>query len=171
MISIRDERPDDAAAVRAVHIAAFPEAIEANLVDTLRVSCQDRISLVAVDDDHVVGHILFTPATIEGPDATVVGYGLAPMAVLPDFQRRGIGSGLVRAGLDRVLQSHRPFVIVIGHPEYYPRFGFVRASTHGVRCQWDGVSDDAFMILVAEPSKASRLAGLARYRPEFDDGG
>jgi len=168
MIAIRDERSEDTAAIRLVHEAAFPEAVEADLVDRLRADCQDRVSLVATEDDRVVGHILFTPATIERPDAPVVGYGLAPMAVLPEFQRRGIGSALVRTGIERLRRSGCPFVIVVGHPEYYPRFGFVRASTHGVRCQWDGIRDEAFMVLVLEPSIAPHLAGLAKYRPEFD---
>lgn len=169
MISIRDEGSEDAPAVRMVHEAAFPEVVEADLVDRLRANCQDRLSLVALDDDRVVGHILFTPAIIERSDGRLSGYGLAPMAVLPEFQRRGIGSALVRAGIERLRQSRCPFVIVVGHPEYYPRFGFVTASTHAVRCQWDGIRDEAFMVLVVDPSTAPHLAGLAKYRPEFDD--
>jgi len=169
MSIIRDERSPDARAVRAVLEAAFSLAVEADLVDKLRVACGDRISLVACDDDRIVGHILFTPAIIERPEGTVVGYGLAPMAVLPEFQRKGIGSALVRAGIERLRRSRCPFVIVIGHPTYYPRFGFVPATTCGIRCEWDGVPDEAFMILVLEPSLASQLAGLARYRPEFGE--
>jgi len=169
MSVIRDERSPDAPALRAVLEAAFSQAVEADLVDKLRVACGDRISLVACDDDRIVGHILFTPAIIERPEGAVVGYGLAPMAVLPEFQRKGIGSALVRAGIERLRRSRCPFVIVIGHPTYYPRFGFVPASTCGIRCEWDGVPDEAFMILVLEPSLASQLAGLARYRPEFGE--
>ena len=123
MSVIRDERLPDAPAVRAVLEAAFSQAVEADLVDKLRVACRERISLVACDDDRIVGHILFTPALIEGPDGTVVGYGLAPMAVLPGFQRKGIGSALVRAGIERLRRSRCPFVIVIGHPTYYPASG------------------------------------------------
>jgi len=166
---IRDERSADAAAIRAVLEAAFPQSVEADLVDKLRLACAERVSLVAVEDDRVVGHILFTPATIERPEGPLVGYGLAPMAVLPEFQNRGIGSALVRAGIERLRRSRCPFVIVVGHAEYYPRFGFVRASTHGVRCQWDGVPDDAFMVLILEASIASQVAGLAKYRREFDE--
>jgi len=166
---IRDERSADAAAIRAVLEAAFPQSVEADLVDKLRLACAERVSLVAVEDDRVVGHILFTPATIERPEGPLAGYGLAPMAVLPEFQNRGIGSALVRAGIERLRRSRCPFVIVLGHPEYYPRFGFVRASTHGVRCQWDGVPDDAFMVLILEASIASQVAGLAKYRREFDE--
>jgi putative acetyltransferase len=171
MSLIRDERLEDARAVREVLETAFPEAIEADLVEKLREHCRDRVALVAVEDDRIVGHILFTPVTIERPDGSLAGFGLAPMAVRPEHQRRGIGSALVRAGIDRLRRFRCPFVIVVGHPGYYPRFGFVRASTHGVRCQWDGVGDEAFMILVLEPPLAATLAGLAKYRPEFDEAG
>jgi putative acetyltransferase len=169
MSVIRDERSPDAPAIRAVLEAAFSQALEADLVDRLRTACRDRISLVACDDDRIVGHILFTPAIIDKPEGTVVGYGLAPMAVLPELQRTGIGSALVHAGIERLRHSGCPFVIVVGHPTYYPRFGFVPASTCGIRCEWDGVPDEAFMVLVLEPSISSQLAGLARYRPEFGE--
>ena len=149
--------------------AAFGQPLEADIVDALRAGCKDRLSLVALDGTRLVGHILFTPATIETADGVVSGYGLAPMAVLPETQRSGVGSALVRAGLERLRASGCAFVIVIGHPEYYPRFGFVRASAHGVRCQWDGIPDGAVMLLVLQPSIAGRLAGLAKYRPEFDE--
>jgi putative acetyltransferase len=168
-VVVRDERSSDAPAIRAVLEAAFSQAVEADLVDKLRAACHDRISLVACDYDRIVGHILFTPAIIDRPEVTVVGYGLAPMAVFPEFQRRGVGSALVHAGIERLRRSRCPFVIVVGHPAYYPRFGFVPASTCGIRCEWDGVPDEAFMVLVLEPSIASQLAGLARYRPEFGE--
>ena len=96
------------------------------------------------------------------------GYGLAPMAVRPEQQRRGLGSALVRAGLARVQAAGAPFVLVIGHPAYYPRFGFVPASRHGVRCQWPDIPDEAVMLLVLDAGRAMPLAGEARYRPEFD---
>jgi putative acetyltransferase len=166
---IRDEATQDAPAIRVVLEAAFGQPLEADLVAALRAGCDDRISLVALDGERIVGHILFTPATIETADGVVSGYGLAPMAVLPEFQRQGIGASLIRAGLERLRESGCPFVIVVGHPEYYPRFGFVRASAHGVRCQWEGIPDDAVMLLVLQPAIAARLAGIAKYRPEFDD--
>jgi putative acetyltransferase len=169
MAVIRDERSPDASAIRAVVEAAFSQAVEADLVDKLRVACHERISLVACDGDHIVGHILFTPVTIDRAEGMLVGYGLAPMAVLPEFQRRGIGSALVHAGIERLRHSRCPFVIVVGHPTYYPRFGFVPASTCGIGCEWDGVPDDAFMVLVLEPAITSQLAGVAKYRKEFDE--
>jgi putative acetyltransferase len=146
--------------------AAFPEPTEADLVDRLRVSCPEGLSLVAIEDEELVGHILFTPVVIETAEGAIRGYGLAPMAVLPEFQRKGIGSALVREGLRRLRSSDCPFVIVLGHPEYYPRFGFVPASKHGVRCQWEGVPDEAFLILVL---RGGVEEGVARYRREFDE--
>jgi putative acetyltransferase len=124
--TIRDDEPEDASAIRAPLDVAFGGPLESGLVDALRDGCPDRLSLVALDEDeHIVGYILFTPATIGAPGGIVSGYGLAPMAVLPSVQRTGIGSALVRAGLDRLDRLGCPFVVVVGHPEYYPRFGFV----------------------------------------------
>ena len=168
-VIIRDEQPGDAPGIRVLLEAAFPSSVEADLVDRLRVSGPAQVSLVAVDAGHIVGHILFTPVIIEAGPESLNGFGLAPMAVLPQDQRRGVGAALVRAGLERLRQTGCPFVVVVGHAEYYPRFGFVSASRHGVRCQWDQVPDEAFMILVLDSAVAPKLTGLARYRPEFDE--
>ncbi len=164
---IRDEAERDAAAVRALLIAAFESPVEAGIVDALRLACSDRISLVAEDGGEVTGHILFTPVDLATTAGVVRGYGLAPLAVRPDCQRRGIGSRLVRQGLARVREAGAPFVIVIGHPGYYPRFGFTPASRHGVRCQWPDIPDAAVMLLVLDPERTP-FEGEARYRPEFD---
>ena len=165
---IRDEAAGDAPAVHAVVEEAFASPLEAGIVDALRADCDDRLSLVAEEDGGIVGHILFTPVDIGAGEAPLRGYGLAPMAVRTAWQRRGIGSALVAEGTRRLREAGAPFVFVIGHPEYYPRFGFERASRYGVRCQWPEVPDEAVMVLVLEPSIAPRLAGLARYRSEFD---
>ena len=164
---IRDEAESDAAAVRALLMAAFESPVEAGIVDALRLACSDRISLVAEDGGEVAGHILFTPVDLATTAGVVRGYGLAPLAVRPDRQRRGIGSRLVHAGLARVREAGAPFVIVIGHPDYYPRFGFAPASRHGVRCQWPDIPDAAVMLLVLDPTRTP-FEGEARYRPEFD---
>jgi putative acetyltransferase len=168
VIAIRPERPEDAAAVRHVNERAFQGRAEADLVDSLRRSCPDSLSLVA-EDDIVVGHILFTPVVVEGADRRVVGMGLAPMAVLPDRQRRGIGSQLVRRGLDMLRERGCPFVVVVGHPEYYPRFGFEPASNHGLGTQWEGIPDAAFMVVMLDPTAMAGLSGVARYREEFNE--
>lgn len=162
MIEIREEQPEDVDAVRRVNTEAFGQPGEAALVDALRTSCEERLSLVAVEGDDILGHILFTPATI----GDVQGMGLAPMAVTPERQRDGIGSKLVRAGLVELAECGCPFVIVLGHPDYYPRFGFERASARDVRCEWE-VPDEAFMLLVLDVAAMDGMSGLARYRPEF----
>jgi putative acetyltransferase len=168
MISIRRERPDDIAVVRVVNEMAFGEPTEAGIVDAIRAACPDALSLVAVDCDRVVGHILFSPAVVSGSSGTIQGAGLAPMAVLPERQRQGIGSMLVRAEIDAMRERNCPFIIVVGHPEYYPRFGFAPASHQGLSCQWDGVPDEAFMVLILDEAAMAGLSGTARYRDEFD---
>lgn len=168
MITIRKEQPDDIAAVRAINEAAFDGPAEAAIVDSLRSVCPDAVSLVAVENDKVLGHIFFSPVFVSGGHEANQGMGLAPMAVLPERQRQGIGSMLVQAGIDAMRVRNYPFIIVIGHPEYYPRFGFVPASQHGLSCQWDGVPDEAFMVLVLDDSAMAGVSGTARYRDEFD---
>jgi len=136
------------------------------LVDEIRRNCRDIVSLVAVSEKEVVGHILFSPVTIPAPDRQVTGMGLAPMAVVPGYQRRGIGSDLVRAGMESLERGGCPFVLVLGHAEYYPRFGFVPGSRHGIRSEWE-VPDEAFMIRVLNAQAMEGVSGVAQYRPEF----
>jgi putative acetyltransferase len=167
-VTIRPERPDDAARIREVNHLAFGQPAEADLVEKLRANCAEALSLVA-EDDTVVGHILFTPVVVEDAGRPVAGMGLAPMAVLPDRQRQGIGSQLVRRGLDLLRERGCPFVVVVGHPEYYPRFGFERASTHGLASQWDGIRDEAFMALILDAPAMTAVSGVARYRDEFNE--
>jgi putative acetyltransferase len=166
VVTIREEKPEDVPAVRRVNELAFEQPAEADLVDKLRLACADALSLVAVDDG-VVGHILFTPVVTESA-RRVSGMGLAPMAVAPDRQRQGIGSELVRRGLEMLRQRGCPFVVVVGHPEYYPRFGFEPASARGIVSQWDGIPDAAFMVLILDANAMAGVSGVARYREEFD---
>jgi len=95
--------------------------------------------------------------------------GLASIAVFPGFQRQGIGKALIEAGIDKIRASGEPFVIVLSHPGYYPRFGFIPASRFGIRCACDGVPDEVFMILVLKDDVLAGISGVARYRPEFAD--
>ena len=169
MIMIREERREDEGAIQALNEKAFGQPAEANIVDKLRKGCPGLLSLVALDGDEVVGHILFSPARIEGSTKTIDGMGLAPMAVLPERQRQGIGTLLVNRGIEMLRCRGCTFIIVLGHPEYYPRFGFERASLWGIRSQWDGVPDEAFMILVLQRAAMKGLSGVARYRDEFDE--
>jgi putative acetyltransferase len=169
MITIRPERPDDdGSQVRRINELAFGQPAEADLVETLRRTCADALSLVA-EDEGVVGHILFTPVTVESAGERVVGMGLAPMAVLPERQRTGIGSQLVTRGLEILRDRRCPFVVVVGHPEYYPRFGFEPASRHGLASQWDGMPDAAFMAVILDPAVMAGVSGVAKYRDEFND--
>jgi putative acetyltransferase len=155
--------------VRHVNELAFETPAEANIVDTLRQSCPNLLSLVAEDGNRVVGHILFSPAVIDGSGRKIEGMGLAPMAVLPDRQRQGIGSDLVKRGLEILRDRGCPFVIVLGHPGFYPRFGFELASNHGLFSQWDGVPEEAFMILIMDHAPLEGVSGVAKYREEFNE--
>jgi len=168
VITIRPERREDAAQVRRVNELAFGQPVEADLVDRLRRVRTDSLSLVG-EDDGVVGYILFTPVVVESAERRVLGMGLAPMAVLPNYQRQGIGSQLVRRGLDIVLERGCPFVVVVGHPEYYPRFGFEPASKRGLTSQWEGIPDAAFMVLVLDAHTMAGVSGVAKYSEEFNE--
>lgn len=163
MIEIREEQPDDIAAIRDVNTRAFGQDQEARIVDRLRQNGAARLSLVATLRDRVVGHIMYSPIAV---GESIVGAALGPMAVLPEHQGQGIGSMLVRAGTARLEEAGCPCILVIGHPAFYPRFGFTPARAQGITCEWD-VPDDVFMVLVLDPLKMQGITGLARYREEF----
>jgi putative acetyltransferase len=168
MIVVRHERPNDVEAVRTLNRLAFGQETEGRIVDLLRERCGDTVSLVAVEEEEIVGHIFFSPVTIAGDAGPILGMGLGPMAVHPARQRAGIGSLLVRQGLDHLRHRDCPFVVVLGHPSYYPRFGFERASLHGLASQWEAVPDEAFMVLPFNRTVMHAVSGVARYREEFD---
>ena len=168
MLSIRYEKPEDIPLIYSVHEKTFKRDAEARLADRLRRACTDHISLVAEDNGTIVGHVMFTPVLIKN-EKQVRGMGLAPMAVLPSYQRRGIGTLLVNSGLQMLQKKGCPFVIVLGHPDYYPRFGFQPASRFNVRSQWEGVPDEAFMILVLDDKALQNVSGIAVFRDEFDE--
>ena len=165
-VTIREEKLVDTDAIREVNDKAFGQSQEGRLVDLIRTNNATTLSLVAVVDDRVVGHILFSPVKLEMGDRVLEGSGLGPMSVLPEFQRMGIGSKLINEGISKLRTTASPFIVVLGHPEYYPRFGFVPASRYHVRCEWE-VPDDVFMIMPLNTSALSGVTGLARYRDEF----
>ena len=164
-VTVRHERAADLDAIREVNDRAFEGTLEGRIVDALRPS-GELISLVATVADRVVGHIAFSPVTVEPSSPTVRFAGLAPMAVLPEFQRHGIGGQLVRAGLDACRRSGYGAIVVVGHPDYYPRFGFVPAHTRGLKYEAP-VPDDVFMVLELVPGAIAGPPGVVRYRPEF----
>jgi putative acetyltransferase len=167
-IEIGPEHAGERKAIRVVNELAFGRTAEADLVEALCEPCTHRVSLVARLGDTVVGHVLFTEVCIEDDREPMVGMALGPMAVLPEFQCRGIGTRLIREGVAELRAGGCPFIAVIGHPEYYPRFGFERASKYGLRCEYAGVPDEAFMILLLEPTLAPALRGATlRFNPAF----
>ena len=166
MLTIRQETPDDVAAIHTVNEAAFGREEEAELIDKLRNRGVLTVSLVAVQDGETAGHITFSPVVIETEDSGFEGISLATMAVLPAHQRRGIGSQMVRAGLDECRRLGHEIVVVVGHPDYYPRFGFVPAGPRGIDCEFD-VPEDAWMILELRKGALAGRRGVVRYQPEF----
>jgi putative acetyltransferase len=165
---VRKERYDDAEEIRHVNELAFETPAEATLVDLLRGRGKLLVSLVAERDGRLVGHIAFSSVRIEPEAPGLSGAGLGPMAVVPDLQKSGIGSLLVREGLDRCRRLGIDGVVVLGHPRYYPRFGFAPASRFGLRCEWT-VPDEVFMAMELRPGALAGISGLARYEPEFED--
>jgi len=161
-IELRAERSGDKDVIRELLDEAFEGQAESRLVDALRASGVELTSLVADDDGVVVGHALFSPVTLAG----LRGVGLGPMAVRPARQCSGIGTRLIELGIERLRDAGCPFVVVLGHPDYYPRFGFERADRHRVRCEWE-VPIEAFMIRILDEAKMKNISGLALYRPEF----
>ena len=165
MALIREEIPGDYDAVRELNHTAFEGEAEAQLVDRLRSDGAVIVSLVAVEDCDIVGHILFSDLLIETDQAVLHAVSLAPMAVAPKFQRRGIGSALVRHGLAVCLERGKSVVVVLGHPEYYPRFGFSTELAKSLRGPYSG---DAWMALGLIPDALDGVQGTVRYPKAFD---
>ncbi len=165
-VLIRSEREENYDAVRHLNELAFNGPGEAALVDALRPVSEPGISLVAIEGDDLVGHIFFSPVSIESDGTSFSAMGLGPMAVTPSRQGNGIGSMLVREGLRRCREMGQNVVVVLGHPWFYPQFGFVPASSLGIRSEYD-VPDDTFMVAELEPGALGGRSGLVRYRLEF----
>lgn len=167
-MEIRAEQPEDIAPIRAVNIAAFERVNEADLVDRLRQAAP-TLSFVAVAGERVVGHIFFSAVSVEG-DRTLYPaiLGLAPLAVLPDSQKQGIGSLLVRHSLNQVAKSGFNAVVVLGHPAFYARFGFGTAKAKHLACEYD-VPDEAFMVVELQSGVLQGCRGTVKYRQEFAD--
>ena len=173
MISIRSETPADYAAIRNVIVDAFTEGEygyngEAELVDQLRNACDNLLALVATEGDTIVGHVLFSPVSVQAAGDQIHGMGLAPMVVHPTKQQTGIGTALIEAGLELLSANGCPFVVVLGHPTYYPRFDFRPAKEHGLQHGFDGIPQDVFFVKVLDHTSIPTVAnGTAIYRSEF----
>ena len=169
MMLIWPEKKQDIPAIRRLNEIAFGEKGEANLVDALRERGAITLSLVALEDERIVGHILFSPVTIEHEGAAIKAVGLGPMAILPEYQNTGIGSRLVRYGIDELKKLGVDLIVVLGHPAFYPRFGFVPASRYSLRCEFDGVPENTFMVHIINDTVAGNLGGIVHYGPEFSE--
>ncbi len=167
-LHVRPEQPGDEAAIAQVTDAAFGQPDESRMVNAIRRAGHPAISLVAEEENTVVGHILFTHVGIVSPVPLADVMGLAPMAVLPARQRQGIGSRLVQEGLRACAVAGCHAVVVLGHPGFYPRFGFRPASGYGLRCEYP-VPDEAFMAIELVPGALRGRTGLVRYLSEFGD--
>jgi putative acetyltransferase len=166
MLTLRCETPEDISAIHHINTAAFGRPNEADLVDVLRQNNALTISLVAVQDGRLVGHIAFSLVTITSDTATREALGLGPMAVLPAYQARGIGAQLVEAGLTACHHTPYGIVVVLGHPYYYPRFGFTPAKPLGIVWEHD-VPNEAFMVQEIKAGALAPTRGVVKYRPEF----
>jgi len=162
---IRAEEERDWAAVHALNASAFETPAEAGLVNALRVQAQPVVSLVAEHAGSVVGHILFSPVTLSGHVSLKI-MGVAPMAVAPSHQRRGVGSAFVRAGLERCTALGVGAVVVLGHPEYYPRFGFSPSVRFGIGSEYE-VPEEVFLVAELQPGFFRGVSGIIQYHAEF----
>jgi len=161
---IRVETVRDYSMIRLVNEAAFGGADEAALVESLRTERAVLLSVVAELDRKIVGHILFSRISIETPTGVIAAVALAPMAVLPRYQRRGIGGRMIQYGLDTLRSLGERIVIVVGHPEYYPRFGFSAAQAGSLESPFP---PDTFMTLELSPGALDRVRGRVRYPHAF----
>ena len=178
VVKIRPETAGDIPAIHQVNVVAFGRSGEADLVDALRQRGAYTLSLVAEKHGQVVGHILFTPVTIgpemQGsaedtmPQEVFTAVALGPVAVLPDYQNQGIGAQLIGAGLAACHERGDDIVAVLGHPSYYPRFGFMPSVNVGVKSEYN-VPDEVFMITELRQGALAGRTGVVKYQPEFNE--
>lgn len=168
-VLIRIENDTDRAAVYALNLSAFETPFEADLVDALREQARPVVSIVAEDGDAIIGHIMFSPVSLSGHSGVKI-MGLAPMAVVSGHRSRGIGSALVRAGLERCRQIGFGAVVVLGHPRYYPCFGFSPAVHFGIGCEYEAPKE-TFMIIELQPGYLRGMSGIVKYPAAFGNAG
>ncbi len=165
---IREELAEDISGVRRVEEAAFGRRGEAELVDLIRQRGAVTLSLVAVEDGEVLGHVLFSPGTVTDGKESWPCEGMGPVAVMPERQRQGIGSKLIEEGLEKCWQRGAKAVFVLGDPAYYGRFGFTRTDRFGIRCEFEVPPED-FMVTAVKEGALNGWSGVMHYQPEFKD--
>ena len=165
---IRPEQPRDFESVHALLLASFGREAEARLVDRLRASGKIALALVAEEKARILGHVMFSMVVTNAEEGEAGALALAPLAVVPAFQRLGIGSALVSAGLERCHLQRLARVLVLGDPVYYARFGFVPAARFGLKCPFPAPGQ-SFMAIELEPGAFAGVSGTVRYGHEFDD--
>ena len=170
MLTVRLEIPRDLDDIRRVNEQAFGRKTEADIVDKLRGRGALTLSLVAVRRGEVEGHIAFSPVVVQSEGSSFDAVSLGPIAVLPACQRQGVGGQLVRAGLEECRNLGREIVVVVGHPAYYPRFGFVPARPKGLSCEFE-VPEDVFMVLELREGALAGRGGVVKFQPEFNETG
>ena len=169
-IKVRPETPADIPAIHAVEQAAFGRTAEADLVDLCRARGRVALSLVALDQEQqVIGHVLFTPVTLDPPHPGWQGLGLGPVAVLPAFQRRGVGSRLITLGLEICRQNGFDFVVLLGSPRYYCLFGFIPGREFGLSSDYG--AGDEFQARELRPGVLRGARAVVKYVPEFEEAG
>lgn len=167
VVSIRPEAPGEVAAIRDVLVAAFGRPVEADLVERLRCH-DDTLILVAEADGELAGCIVFSAVTSTYRGKRPVIAGLGPLAIAPVWQGQGVGTLLMNKGSEACEQRGIEVLVVVGHPDYYHRFGFRPAHVHGITCKWV-VPEDAFMVKELRPGALATVRGRVEYRPEFDE--
>ena len=165
---VRPETPDDIDSIRYVNEQAFGQKDESMLIEKLRKRGVLAVSLVAIQDGEIVGHIAFSPVVVESEDSSFEAIALGPMAVLSMYQRKGIGSQMVLAGLEECHRLKQEVIVVLGHPDYYPRFGFVLAKPKGIDCEFE-VPEEAWMILELREKALEGKRGIVKFQPEFKE--
>ena len=166
-MNIRTEKETDIEAIWRVNAEAFGREEESELVNALRDSGAPYLSLVAEEDSEIIGHILFTPMEWADVESEVRLAALAPLAIAPPHQKQGVGSRLVSAGLERCRDAGYDVVVLVGHPEYYPRFGFRQADGYGLALGFE-VPPPAFMLVELHENALEGTRGTIRFHSAFD---
>ena len=166
-MSIRAEKSADLDGISKINIEAFDTKEEVTIVNALRSSGVTNISLVYEKNNELVGHILFTPVELIGDKSSLKLMGLAPMAVIPKFQNKGVGSSLIKEGIQQCIDNGYDAIIVLGHPDYYPKFGFVPSIKYGIKSEYD-VPDEVFMALELKENILKGKHGIIKYHDAFN---